>query len=151
MSAQVVDLAPAPDEAKARWARGQVVPHRITLALNLRELYGPEVDLACGAKEPDVDQWEAGEKYPAWPQLLALATLTGFDVRFFTPEPDQVHALGPGTMFVCSRSRRKRDPRVEIPEPVLAFTPDAVTATVDGYCVACLDPKAGGRALHTCE
>lgn len=119
--------------AEDRWRRGLVVPHRITLALDIRQLHGPQVDRDCGAKEPDVDQWEAGEKYPTWEQLLALAALTDFDPAFFTPEPDQIHALGPGVMFVCCRSRRTWNPRVDIPAPVLAFTPAAIAATV-GAC-----------------
>jgi hypothetical protein len=28
------------------WEAGKVIPHRITAALNLRQLYGPEVDAA---------------------------------------------------------------------------------------------------------
>lgn len=117
--------------ARDRWARGLTVPHRITLALDIRELHGPQVDLACGAREPDVDQWETGEKYPTWPQLTALAELTGFPIEFFTPEPGQVHALGPGVMFACQRSSRSWNPVVEIPAPVLAFTPAAIAAALD--------------------
>lgn len=114
-----------------RWARGLTVPYRITLALDIRQLYGPQVDAACGAKEPDVDQWETGEKYPTWEHLQLLAELTQFPVEFFTPEPGHVHALGPGVMFVCKRSRRTWNPIVEIPAPVLAFTRRAIAATVN--------------------
>jgi hypothetical protein len=71
------------EEARKLWAAGQVKPYRITRALNLRGLYGPEVDEACGAKEPDVDMWEAGTLYPTWEQLVKLAKLTGFTPRFF--------------------------------------------------------------------
>lgn len=67
-----------------RWRAGQVCPTRITMALDLRQLYGPDVDRACKAKEPEVDQWEAGERYPRWEQLCALADLTGFTPRWFT-------------------------------------------------------------------
>lgn len=70
-------------EAYQRWRAGLVIPWRITMALDLRSLYGPDVDLACKAQEPDVDQWEAGERYPTWEQLVALADLTGFPPRFF--------------------------------------------------------------------
>lgn len=118
-------------DSHTRWARGLVVPHRITLALDIRELHAPQVDQACGAREPDVDRWEVGERYPTWEQLLALAELTRFDVAFFTPEPDQIHALGPGVMFVCKRSSRSWNPVVEIPAPVLTFNPKAIAATVD--------------------
>lgn len=65
------------------WLCGLVVPDRITMALDLRGLHGPEVDTACKAAEPEVDQWEAGERYPSWEQLCALADLTGFLPGFF--------------------------------------------------------------------
>lgn len=118
-------------DPRDRWARGLVVPHRITLALDIRELHGPQVDQACGAREPDVDRWEAGERYPTWQQLQALAELTAFPIEFFTPEPEQVHALGPGVMFVCKRSSRTWNPVIEIPAPVLAYDLKAIAATVD--------------------
>ena len=134
------------------WERGDVVPHRITLALDIRELYGPDVDRSCGVEEPAVDQWEEGILYPTWEQLLALAEPVDFPVEFFlTPTDGDIHALGPGVMFACYRSRRNWNPVVEIPAPVLAFTPEAIAATVTGRCVACLNPRPGGRAIHTCE
>lgn len=71
-------------KAYQQWRAGAVIPDRITQALDLRGLYGPEVDEACKAQEPEVDQWEAGERYPSWEQLCALADLTGFPPRFFT-------------------------------------------------------------------
>jgi hypothetical protein len=70
--------------AYKRWRAGQVCPAQITMALDLNQLYGPQVDLACRAEEPAVDQWEAGERYPSWGQLCALAELTGMSVRWFT-------------------------------------------------------------------
>ena len=70
--------------AKQKWAAGLVVPHMITLALDARDLYGPEVDVACRAKEPEVDLWEAGKLYPQWDQLVALAELTGNTPNWFT-------------------------------------------------------------------
>lgn len=115
----------------------------------MRQLYGPDGDRACHAEEPAVDEWEAGVRYPTWEQLQALAELTRFPVAFFTPDPDKIQPLGPGVMFVCRRSSRNHNPVVEIPEPVLAFTPQAVAATVQGYCVACLERNAAAR--HTCE
>ena len=69
--------------AYARWRAGLVVPAMITMALDLRGLYGPQVDRACLAAEPDVDQWEAGELYPSWEQLRALARLTGMAPSWF--------------------------------------------------------------------
>lgn len=65
-------------------------PSRITAALNLRELYGPEVDRACGVAEPAVDLWESGDLVPTDEQVEALARLTAFPVEFFygPPLPD---------------------------------------------------------------
>lgn len=77
------------------------VPARITMALDAKGLYGPEVDLACGAREPDVDRWEAGTLIPTAVQLRLLAELTGQTVGFFfEPMPDL------GTIWICQRSRR---------------------------------------------
>ena len=59
------------------------VRERITMALNLRELYGPEVDQALGGEEPMVDEWESGARVPTAEQVQALAKLTDFPVRFF--------------------------------------------------------------------
>ncbi|MDF3320228.1 hypothetical protein P3G66_31950, partial [Rhodococcus sp. C3V] len=42
--------------------------YRITRALDAAELYGPDVDIACGAQEPAVDEWEAGTRYPSFGQ-----------------------------------------------------------------------------------
>lgn len=140
-------------DAHERWERGQVVPHRITLALNIRELYGPEVDAACGVAEPAVDEWEAGTRYPTWEQLLALAELTGYAPGFFIA-PSDGRELGQSdgdVMFVCYRNRKNWNPRIEIPRPILAFTPEAIAATVGGYCVACLEPRPGRNPRHTCE
>lgn len=137
--------------ARERWERGQVVPHRITLALDIHQLYGPEVDIACGATEPAVDEWEAGIRYPTWEQLLALAELVAHDVRYFTPDDPAAGAFTPDdVVFVCYRNRRNWNPRIEIPAPILAFTPEAIAATLGGYCVACLDPQPGRTPIHTC-
>lgn len=77
-------------ENRRRFDAGLLVPYRITLALDANGLYGPEVDEACGAAEPDVDHWEAGELYPTWEQLQLLSNLTGYAVRaFFIPAPEK--------------------------------------------------------------
>jgi hypothetical protein len=74
------------------------VPERITAALDIRGLYGPEVDRACGVEEPAVDLWEAGDLVPTAEQVEALSRLTGFPVRFFyLPPPAK---LGP--VWLCS-------------------------------------------------
>lgn len=92
------------DNAFEAWRDGLVSPLAITTALNLGELYGPEVDEACGVEEPAVDEWEAATRYPTWPQLEALARLTGFPVRFFTER----RAEPPSGGFMCQRSGRGR-------------------------------------------
>jgi hypothetical protein len=83
---------------------GKIVPARITIALDLRGLEGPEVDIACGAQEPAVDLWELGLEVPTREQLAKLAKLTGFDVAYFyQPIPP-----GPLTdsLFICYGGRR---------------------------------------------
>ena len=81
-------------------------PERITTALDMRELYGPEVDRALGGEEPMVDEWESGARVPAFEQVQRLSVLTGFPVKFFyqpAPQPltggwicgsDGCHPLG---------------------------------------------------------
>lgn len=58
-------------------------PERITIALDVRELYGPKVDEALGGREPMVDEWEAGTLVPTAGQVELLAELTDFPVAFF--------------------------------------------------------------------
>lgn len=74
----------AHDLAYEQWATGALAPYRITRALDAAELYGPDVDIACGAQEPAVDEWEAGTRYPSFEQLLALAALTHQSPDSFT-------------------------------------------------------------------
>ena len=71
-------------------------PERITTALDLRMLYGLEVDRALGGEEPMVDEWESGERVPTFAQVQALAELTGFPVKFFyqPPSPPSCRPLG---------------------------------------------------------
>lgn len=72
--------------AREKWRMGLVIPAHITAALDKWDLYGPEVDIACGAREPDVDLWEAGKLYPRWDQILKLAELTKtWPIRFMAP------------------------------------------------------------------
>lgn len=66
---------------------GPPTPERITAALDMRDLYGPEVDVALGGQEPMVDQWESGERVPTKEQIHALARLTDFPVSFFYLPP----------------------------------------------------------------
>ena len=82
-----VDAAAERRDPAAYYAGKTPTPERITMALDLRELYGPEVDEALGGEEPMVDEWETGERIPTFGQVQALAELTGFLVRFFYFEP----------------------------------------------------------------
>lgn len=85
------------------------IPARITLALDTRELYGPEVDLACGTYEGnpagDVDAWEDGTAVPDAEQVEQLAALVRMPVEYFyAPIEDYERAF---RMFVCDRTKRK--------------------------------------------
>lgn len=73
---------------------------RITMALDLLQLYGPEVDEALGVAEPAVDEWESGALVPSLEDVQRLATLTGFAVRFFYgTTPPAISG------FICIRGR----------------------------------------------
>lgn len=124
--------------ARQAWQQGRVIPYRITTALDIRALYGPEVDQACGVEEPAVDQWEAGELYPTWEQLLALAELTQFPVKFFTNmlECTPIDASDTSMRFHVPGC----DERAEV---VLAFTPEAIAAHLGGVCPTCRQPRGG--------
>ncbi len=82
-----VDQAEERRDPAAYYAGKTPTPQRITMALNLCELYGPEVDQVLGGEEPMVDEWESGARIPDLTQVQALAELTGFAVRFFYLEP----------------------------------------------------------------
>jgi hypothetical protein len=110
------------EEARQAWDRGALRPWLITMALDMQGLDGPEVDIACGVEEPAVDMWEAGELYPTWEQLLALADLTGMYVWWFFLEhrPPTGHT-----------TQRFHDPEWEPPAPpLLRFQTAAVERTV---------------------
>lgn len=74
------------------WHDGKLVPWYITLMLDHGRNSGPAVDIACKAKEPAVDRWEAGVLYPTWEQTVALAELVGVRVRdLANPEATPQH------------------------------------------------------------
>ncbi len=126
-----VEHADSAAEAKQRWLQGLVVPHRITLALDVNRLDGPGVDEACGVREPAVDRWERGTLYPEWEQLLRLAVLTGFDVAFFTSPADE-HAIATNINW---RPQEGRPVYESTAKPVLAFTQKAIRRTLGGRYV----------------
>lgn len=82
-----VDAAAERRDPAAYYAGQTPTPERITMALDLHEMYGPEVDRALGGEEPMVDEWESGERVPEFTQVQALAKLTGYPVKFFYLEP----------------------------------------------------------------
>ncbi len=109
------------EEADLQMSKGGTLRpnrERITLALNHRSLYGPEVDEALGVEEPTVDQWESGEVIPTTEDIGRLARLTGFMPRWFygatLPEPN----IG----FMCGR-RDKCVPIAPDPEPQPSLRP----------------------------
>jgi hypothetical protein len=73
----------------------------ITLALDARGLYGPEVDEACGGVEPMVDRWELGELEPTAAQVVLLAELTGHPPAFFYQDPPDES----GFAWLCGRRK----------------------------------------------
>jgi hypothetical protein len=109
--------------ARIKWASGLVIPDHITVALDMGNHYGPEVDAACLAAEPEVDLWEAGRLYPRWEQVRALSKLTGFG---------EVWLMGPPRQRVSWRetSLKFHYPPSDEPEPkrVFEFTRAALDA-----------------------
>ncbi len=104
-------------EEAYRAGRVLAQPDRITCALDLHGLEGPDVDRQCLAAEPAVDEWEAGRAAPSWEQLLALAELTGFSPLFFTERSTLFPAAG---LIVCQRSGKGKgchsvEPRPSVP------------------------------------
>lgn len=109
--------------AHARWAAGMVVPHNITTALDLLDLFGPEFDRACNAAEPEVDQWEAGKLYPRWDQLLALAALTQRPAAWFTQLGHPIGLLDTSMRFHLPRHEQvsmRMYPITRYPDDVVA-------------------------------
>lgn len=115
------------DAAKRLWAAGLVRPWRITMMLNANMLYGPEVDEACGAREPDVDLWEAGKLYPSWEQLKLLAELTGCTPRFFCVEEPMLAVEATSMRFHMSPAQLRE---VQAEQWVDKFDPAVVAAAV---------------------
>ena len=121
--ARRAEVASLDDErAHQKWAMGLVIPAHITIALDTLGLYGPEVDTACGVREPAVDNWEAGRVYPTWEQIKALAALTQKTPMYFMAP---VHPVT--SMYETSlRFHVKRGEY--IPLPVHRFTTGAMRA-----------------------
>jgi hypothetical protein len=121
-----------PAERQA-WEDGRLRPFVISQALDMCGLYGPQVDEACGTMEPAVDMWEAGQLYPTWDELRALAELTLYPIAFFTTVAHEAIAVGDTTL------RFTLQPGEEVPpQPVLCFDPFAIkSATGTTRCPHC--------------
>lgn len=117
-------------EAHDAWAQGLVRPFRITHALDSRELYGPEVDIALGGREPMVDEWEAGVRYPTWEQVQALAKLTDYPLVFFTRSPGKIPVGWRHTSMRFHVPKAAYAEMVAAGDLVLAFLPEAVREVV---------------------
>jgi hypothetical protein len=129
-------------EAYQRWRAGLVCPARITAALNLAGLYGPDVDRQCLAEEPEVDQWEAGERYPTWEQLRALADLTGKPPRWFTSSHQPPIPIWETSLwFHMSRAQQRAADRE--PAPVMRYP----RAVLDARPPAPVDMPEHGPAV----
>jgi hypothetical protein len=81
------------EKARLLWLHGMVRPYRITMFLDANDLYGPEVDAACGVDEPTVDLWEAGKVYPTWDELQALARLCMVQPITFCSDAPAIRAI----------------------------------------------------------
>jgi transcriptional regulator with XRE-family HTH domain len=105
------------------WQEGRVQPFVITQGLNVRQLDGPLVDELCGTSEPAVDMWEAGQLYPTWDELKALADATDFPVAYFTTAERTPIAFEDTTLrFHLKRGQKPAG------APVLCFEPVAIEA-----------------------
>lgn len=92
---------------------------RIGIALDIRDMYGPEVDESLATTEPTVDQWEAGQLTATELDVRRLATLTGFPPPWFY---DEVPESWKGTAIICGGTRGRRC-QVVRNVPPLPFTP----------------------------
>ncbi len=82
---------------------GDPRPHRISRALDMAGLFGPEADGQLGVAEPALDLWEAGALVPTAGQLGELARRAGVPVEwFYSDEPLPEVRLG----TVCYRTRK---------------------------------------------
>lgn len=120
-------------EAERLIATGRIVPARITIALDICGLEGPEVDIACGGAEPDVDMWELGLARPTPEQLRMMARLTRFQVAWFY-RPIEPGPLAGEPIFMCG-------PHCEV------VAPDVITE--DGVLLYGGEPRELPKPVQT--
>lgn len=108
-------------------AGGRVVPARITIALDLRELHGPAVDEQVGTwhgnPDGDIDRWEQALAVPSREQAEQLAALTDFPLAWFY-EPLRPGPFTDGPAWMCFSGRRGCElvqPNVITAEGVLLY------------------------------
>lgn len=114
------------NEGRRIWVRGLIVPRQISTALDLVGAEGPDVDVACGAVEPEVDRWEAAELYPTWEQFVLLARYTGFAMQWFGHDAPDIEGgimcirsgKGRGCHPIPKDVRPRRFPRTVVDERV---------------------------------
>lgn len=123
------------EAAHQAWREGRVIPASITVALDMHGLEGPQVDEQCGAREPDVDRWEAGDLYPTWEQLQRLAELCGVTPRFFTRSHGTLDPRATSLRFHLAAG--DDPPR----EPVLFYPRHVVEKTVGPANAAVKPPR----------
>jgi transcriptional regulator with XRE-family HTH domain len=74
-------------------------PWALTTALDLEDLWDPELSAAVGCVIGEIDRWEEGTTAPTVEQAKALARITGFPLRWFYqpgPPPEMT-----ATIFMC--------------------------------------------------
>ena len=133
---KLTEVAPFPtprpaalDPVYLLWQAGALVPYNLTRYLNAGGHYGPEVDVACLAEEPAVDEWEAGTRYPTWEQLLALAELVGVEPAALFAARTQDDGRLAGVVFLCGSGGCDVAGEDGV-EHVLEYPVDVVRATV---------------------
>jgi hypothetical protein len=153
---EAYDAAVTAQRAERLLAAGRPVPARITIALDVCGLHGPDVDERCGTWEGnpdgDVDRWELGLAVPSGEQVRLLAELTGFPIASFYKPIQPGPILGDGPTWVCWGGRRGCEavaPNVVDERGVLLYggeprtLPDAVQGQLFGGVPA--EPKRPSR------
>jgi hypothetical protein len=90
-------------------AGGKVVPARITIALDICGLDGPEIDEQVGTwhgnPDGDIDRWEQALAVPSPQQVELLATLTECTVAWFYEPLEPGPMLENGPVWMCFSGR----------------------------------------------
>lgn len=80
-------------------ANGTVVPARITMAMDMAGLSGPQVDRDCGTyhgnPDGDIDRWEQALAVPSPEQVRLMAKVTGCPIPFFYKPVTDLPRFGP--------------------------------------------------------